>query len=433
MGSMGEGIQPTAPKAAGKAGKAGLDSSGRLAAIIAEHCVRRPAIPGDILVSGDLPEKVVGELAGQCRGWLYLNPDTDPAFCRQAIENGGCDLHVLPFKPGKDVTSLQIMQVIEEVRAMPRPLMIQCSSANRALIVMLLWLAEERGYSGASVEVLVKDLQLDTLKPEALSWLKMHLACLGKDGPLTSQAPEVRQLYEPESSTLTYLVHCPDTKEAVLIDPVLETKARDLSLIQQLGLRLKYVVNTHCHADHITSGSAIRQALPEVRTVISQSSGAKADVHIRDGDAVKFGNLSLEVRATPGHTDGCVCFILRVKTAIFAFTGDALLIRGCGRTDFQQGSARRLHENVHKHLFSLPGDTIVCPGHDYKGRSVSTIEEERRFNPRLIKPVEEFEKIMSELGLPYPAKIDAALPANLACGVQDDPYDSQSTATGSSH
>ncbi|CAK8993960.1 unnamed protein product [Durusdinium trenchii] len=159
--------------------------------------------------------------------------------------------------------------------------------------------------------------------------------------------------------------------------------------------------------------------MPEVQTIISEASGAKADLHIRHGDKINFGNLRLEARATPGHTDGCMTFLLQTKTAGFAFTGDTLLIRGCGRTDFQQGNARLLYKNVHEQIFTLPGDTFVCPGHDYKSRNVSTVEEERRFNPRLTKPVDEFVHLMDNLGLPYPKKIDVAVPGNMVCGVQD--------------
>jgi len=428
------GTQGSQPQASSKAAASALESFEALAGLTAQYCVRYPAIPGDVLVSGDLPEAVVAELAIRCRGWLYLNAETDSNFCREAIQRHGSRVHVLPFKPGKDVTSLHIAEVVDKVRTLPRPLMIQCSSANRALVAMFLWLSAERGYTGASVETLAKDLQLDTLKPETLLWLQSQLPRLGEQhGPLTSRSPEVRQLFDTESSTLTYLVSCPDTKEAVLIDPVLEELSRDLSLIQSLGLQLKYVMNTHCHADHITSGSEMRRVVPDMRTIISKSSGAKADVHIEHADSIRVGHLMFEVRATPGHTDGCVSYILRTKTATFAFTGDTLLVRGCGRTDFQQGNARLLHENVHDRLFTLPGDTIICPGHDYKGRSVSTVEEERRYNPRLTKSVQEFENIMKDLNLPYPAKIDSALPANMACGVQDDYCESQSTETGSGH
>jgi len=418
------GAQPSASKSP--------DAFKSLPALMEKHYLRRPLIPGDILVSGDLPREVVGELAGGCKGWLYLNPETDPSFFGDVIRQTA-QLEVMPFKPGKDVSADLVSALADKVRTLPRPLMIQCSTANRAVIAMFLWLAEDRGYTGASLETLANDLKLDTLKAEALKWLTSYLPRLGeKDAPLSLQSPEVRQLFDGESSTLTYLISCPETKEAVLIDPVLEQKQRDLQQVQSLGLRLKYVLNTHCHADHITSGGAIRKELPEVRTMISESSGAKADIHVKHGDVIKCGSLTFEVRATPGHTDGCVCFILRTSKNTFAFTGDTVLIRGCGRTDFQQGNAKLLHENVHRQLFTLPGSTLICPGHDYKGRSVSTVEEEKLFNPRLSKSADEFEKIMAALGLPYPAKIDAALPANMTCGVQDEP-DETSTATGSTH
>jgi sulfur dioxygenase len=214
----------------------------------------------------------------------------------------------------------------------------------------------------------------------------------------------------------------------LLLDPVLEQKDRDLALVDELGLTLQYVVNTHCHADHITSGAAIRQERPEVRTVISRASGAKADMHVEEGDriVIEEGVIELEVLATPGHTSGCVCFFLRSsgasensKLSDLLFTGDTLLIRGCGRTDFQQGSSNDLYRNVHSKLFTLDEGTLVYPGHDYKGRTVSSIGEEKEYNPRLTKSESEFSQLMAELGLPYPKKIDVALPANLQCGVQD--------------
>ena len=247
----------------------------------------------------------------------------------------------------------------------------------------------------------------------------------------------------------TYLIACPATKQAVLIDPVLEQKDRDLKAIGDLGLHLKYVLNTpraqrnvqpmfdvedrvmalsdalcsfprHCHADHVTSGAAIRKDFPHVQTIISKSSGAEADIHIQHGEEVGFGDLSLEVRATPGHTDGCVTYILRTRTATFAFTGDTLLVRGCGRTDFQQGNSFTLHASVHEQIFTLPDDTLVCPGHDYKNRGSSTVLEEKMLNPRLTKSAEEFAKFMEGLGLPNPKQIDIAVPANMACGVHFD-------------
>eukprot|EP00438_Fugacium_kawagutii_P025161 Skav208315 [mRNA] locus=scaffold897:542816:544033:+ [translate_table: standard] len=392
--------------------------------IVKEFPVRLPALPGDVLVSGDLPKEVVEQLADHCKGWLYMNPETDPHYMGDTIKSKGSLLKVLPFKPAKDLAASVIDELVNSIAGLPRPLMIQCTSANRAAIGFLLWMARERGYTKGCVEVLVKDLSLDTLKPEAQQWLETRLPQLKEKlmvPPLVPRSPEVRQIFDDESSTLSYLISCPETKEALLIDPVLEQKARDLQLIKDLGLSLKYVVNTHCHADHITSGGQIRALMPEVKTIISKASGATADRHIAHGDTIDIGTLRLEARATPGHTDGCMTFILKTKTACFAFTGDTLLIRGCGRTDFQQGDARILYKNVYEQIFSLPGDTFICPGHDYKDRSVSTVDEERRFNPRLTKSVEEFCKIMENLNLPYPKKIDVAVPGNMVCGVQDEP------------
>ncbi|CAK9017558.1 Persulfide dioxygenase ETHE1 [Durusdinium trenchii] len=397
-----------------------------LGAITKEYPVRMPCLPGDVLVSGNLPEHVVGQLADHCKGWIYVNPDSDPHFMPQAIKSKGSKLEVVPFKPAKDLSSGVVDQLVKAIADMPRPLMIQCTSANRAAIALLLWLARERGYTRGSAELLISDLSLDTVRPDAAQWLSSRLPDLETpENPrvLVPRSPEVQQLFDVETSTFSYLLSCPETSEAVLIDPVLEQKERDLKVIKNLGLTLKYVINTHCHADHITSGGKIREDMPSVKTIISEASGAKADLHIRHGDKISFGNLCLEVRATPGHTDGCVTFLLQTKSASFAFTGDTLLIRGCGRTDFQQGDARLLYKNVHEQIFTLPGETFICPGHDYKGRSISTVEEERRFNPRLTKSVEEFVQMMENLGLPYPKQIDVAVPGNMMCGVQDSPWD----------
>jgi len=394
-----------------------------LGKIMKEFPVRMPSLPGDVIVSGDLPMEVVDQLAAYCKGWLYVNPESDPHFMGDTIKSKGTNLKVLPFKPAKDLSASVVDELVTLISELPRPLMIQCTSANRAGIALLLWMAREFGYSQGCAEMLVKDLCLDTVKPEAQQWLQSRLPAVGHPEPLIHKSPEVRQLYDEESSTFTYLLSCPDTSEAVLIDPVLEHKDRDLKCIKDLGLTLKYVINTHCHADHITSGGKIRDALPEVKTMISKASGAAADRHIQHGDFIEFGKLHLEARATPGHTDGCMTFILKTRTASFAFTGDTLLIRGCGRTDFQQGDACLLYKNVQEQIFSLPGDTFVCPGHDYKNRNVSTVEEERLFNPRLTKSLEDFVDVMNNLNLPNPKKIDVAVPANMICGIQDDPWD----------
>lgn len=236
----------------------------------------------------------------------------------------------------------------------------------------------------------------------------------------SSRAPVLlRQMFEPKSCTYTYLLGDPESREALLIDPVLETAQRDAHLVKELGLKLLYAVNTHCHADHITGSGVLRSLLPGCQSVISRLSGAQADLHIDEGDSIRFGRFALETRASPGHTPGCVTFVLNDQS--MAFTGDALLIRGCGRTDFQQGCARTLYHSVHEKIFTLPGNCLIYPAHDYHGLTVSTVEEERTLNPRLTLSCEEFIKVMDNLNLPKPKQIDFAVPANMRCGVQTPP------------
>ncbi|EFH70707.1 predicted protein [Arabidopsis lyrata subsp. lyrata] len=238
-----------------------------------------------------------------------------------------------------------------------------------------------------------------------------------------------RQLFEKESSTFTYLladVSHPD-KPALLIDPVDKTVDRDLKLIDELGLKLIYAMNTHVHADHVTGTGLLKTKLPGVKSVISKASGSKADMFLEPGDKVSIGDIYLEVRATPGHTAGCVTYVTGEEAdqpqPRMAFTGDAVLIRGCGRTDFQGGSSDQLYESVHSQasIFTLPKDTLIYPAHDYKGFEVSTVGEEMQHNPRLTKDKETFKTIMSNLNLSYPKMIDVAVPANMVCGLQDVP------------
>jgi glyoxylase-like metal-dependent hydrolase (beta-lactamase superfamily II)/rhodanese-related sulfurtransferase len=226
--------------------------------------------------------------------------------------------------------------------------------------------------------------------------------------------PLFYQLFEAESSTYTYLLADPATKEAILIDPVLETVERDMKLIQELGVRLIYVLDTHVHADHITGAGEIRKHTG-AKTAVGK--GAKVDcvdIALEDGQEIQFGSFVLKAIATPGHTDSCMSFLVGNKV----FTGDALLIRSNGRTDFQQGSPHKLFNSVTNRLYKLPDDTFIFPAHDYRGHTHSTIGLEKRFNARIPegRPETEFTKIMQELKLANPKKIHEAVPANMACG-----------------
>jgi sulfur dioxygenase len=219
------------------------------------------------------------------------------------------------------------------------------------------------------------------------------------------------------SSTFTYLIGDTETKECILIDPVLECMDRDLQKIQELGLTLVYGINTHCHADHITSTGKMKTKTTTMKSVISETSGAVADLKINDGDDIKWANgkRTLKCISTPGHTNGCMSYFDADIGSVF--TGDTLLIDGCGRTDFQEGSSENLYNSVHNKLFTLPSSTIVYPGHDYKGRVRSTIGHEKKYNSRLTLPLNEYVELMKNLGLSYPKKIDVAVPANMICGV----------------
>ncbi|KAL9236502.1 hypothetical protein vseg_011164 [Gypsophila vaccaria] len=234
-----------------------------------------------------------------------------------------------------------------------------------------------------------------------------------------------RQLFEKDSSTYTYLLAdlSHPLKPALLIDPVDKTVDRDLSLIQELGLKLIYAMNTHVHADHVTGTGLLKTKSPGVKSVISRASNAQADLLVGPDDKISLGDLVLEVRPTPGHTAGCVTYVtgdgLDQPQPRMAFTGDALLIRGCGRTDFQGGSSSQLYNSVRSQIFTLPKDTLVYPAHDYKGFTVSTVGEEIQYNPRLTKDEETFKSIMENLKLAYPKMIDVAVPANMVCGLQD--------------
>jgi glyoxylase-like metal-dependent hydrolase (beta-lactamase superfamily II)/rhodanese-related sulfurtransferase len=223
-----------------------------------------------------------------------------------------------------------------------------------------------------------------------------------------------RQLFDQQSSTYTYLLA--DEREAVLIDPVFEQARRDAALVEELGLKLAWTLETHVHADHVTGAWLLREKLGS-RIAAPAAGGAQgADRTLRDGEQVKFGKRSLQALATPGHTAGCMSYVLDDRGAVF--TGDALLIRGCGRTDFQGGDAHTLFRSVRERLFSLPDECTVYPGHDYRGLAATSIGEEKLHNPRLGESVGEadFTGYMKNLGLAHPKQMDAAVPANLRCG-----------------
>lgn len=225
-----------------------------------------------------------------------------------------------------------------------------------------------------------------------------------------------RQLLDPETSTYTYLLADRETRVAVLIDPVLEQHERDLRLLRELSLELLWCLETHIHADHVTGGGSLREVLGCGLAVSETASTTAFDRRLHDGDTVEFGRHVLEVRATPGHTDTCLTYIDHENHR--AFTGDALLIRGCGRTDFQSGDAHQLYRSVHRRILSLPEETLLYPGHDYDGHTVTTVGEERLHNPRLGGGRDEqaFVEIMAKLELSPPKRIQVAVPANLRAG-----------------
>jgi sulfur dioxygenase len=225
-----------------------------------------------------------------------------------------------------------------------------------------------------------------------------------------------RQLYDPQSSTYTYLLGDGRGGDAVLIDPVFEQARRDAALIGELGLCLIATLETHVHADHVTGAWLLKRRLGS-RIMMAAASGAEgADCYLVQDDVVAFGRRRLLVRETPGHTSGCLTYVLDDRS--MAFTGDCLLIRGSGRTDFQQGDPAVMYRSVHDRIFRLPDDCLLYPAHDYRGLTVTSVAEERRFNPRLggEVAVEDFTGYMKHMRLAHPKLIAVAVPANLRCG-----------------
>lgn len=232
-----------------------------------------------------------------------------------------------------------------------------------------------------------------------------------------------RQLFEPLSCTYTYLIGCEATGQAVLIDPVVNSIDRDLAELQRLGLSLAYTLDTHIHADHITGALHLKQRVGSRIAAPAMDRLPCTDVGVVEGVPLQVGSLAVQPLHTPGHTDGHFAYVLDERV----FTGDALLIDGCGRTDFQNGSAADLYRSVTGKLFTLPDEQLVYPGHDYQQRRVSSIGQEKARNPRLgnKRTLAEFEALMAELKLAYPKFIDHAVPGNRLCGVCPDNLEAQ--------
>lgn len=366
----------------------------------------------DLVLAGDMtPDEVSACLGAGAKSWLYLNDDCHAKCPKSAVQAASLPFECVPVMSPASLTPQVVDKLIDVMATAARPLVIQCSTATRAGIPLILAKARNEKLGSASA------LQAAGAMNPPLKFCARPELCAGIAKALAPRKPTIfRQLFDTSgSSTYTYLIADGPGGDAILIDPVLEMVDRDLKLIDELGVNLKYCLNTHCHADHITGSGVIKGKMPGVKSVIAAASGAVSDVKVKHGDRVEFGDLYVEVRATPGHTNGCVSYVFDDKV----FTGDALLIRGCGRTDFQEGSSEGLYDVVHQQIFSLPDDTIVYPAHDYKGHRSSTVGEEKRLNPRLSKTKAEFVDIMNKLELSYPKKIDVALPANMVCGIQD--------------
>jgi sulfur dioxygenase len=226
-----------------------------------------------------------------------------------------------------------------------------------------------------------------------------------------------RQLFEPDSSTYSYLIACPDTRECAIIDPVLDTAERDLSVLQSHDLQLTYTIDTHIHADHL-SGARRLKALTDARIAYPAIDELPcADIGLQEGEVFRIGNIELHPLFTPGHTDHHHAYLIHTPVHNMLFSGDALMIDGVGRTDFQSGDSETLYNSIQQKFFVLPDDTLVYPCHDYENRHVSSIAQEKERNKHIGgKSLQEFINIMDNLDLPYPRKIDFAVPGNTECG-----------------
>ena len=409
--------------------------------------------------------------------WLNLLPaPSDAEYPRAALEARGVATRAVAVAAPHGLSLEVAQRVLAAFKELPPgPLVVQCASGNRASAVLALVVGAEKGWEPAAALEWAAQEKLPFLGTQPLrNWVVFALRALRgaagaapQGGAAAAPAPAtpapapfrsgsliLRQLFHRDSSTYTYLLGDPASGEAALIDPVIECAERDLTAARELGLRIVLALNTHVHADHVSGASRLRGFLPDLRSAVGSASGALADVCLAHGQVVAFGSRHLRALATPGHTAGCMSYVCvpppppsqvdavallppslvslslhtqplhppaarRLDDESAVFTGDALLIRGCGRTDFQGGSAAQLYASVHGALFALPRATVVFPGHDYNGHSSSTIGEEADLNPRLGagRSCGEFEGIMAALALARPALIDVAVPANLRDGI----------------
>jgi len=231
-----------------------------------------------------------------------------------------------------------------------------------------------------------------------------------------------RQLFDSVSGTYSYLLASRPGGEALILDPVLEKADRYCKLLQELNLRLVKAVDTHLHADHVTGLGELRDRTQCITIMGEQSKADVVSMRVSDGDKVTIEGLALDVMYTPGHTDDSYSYLMGDRV----FTGDTLLIRGTGRTDFQNGSARAQYDSIFNRLLKLPEETLVFPAHDYKGDTVSTIGEEKRYNPRLqVKSIDEYVELMGNLNLPNPKLMDVVIPANMHVGLHQDELEKQ--------
>lgn len=231
-----------------------------------------------------------------------------------------------------------------------------------------------------------------------------------------------RQLFEPDSCTYTYMIACEHTGETVLIDPVLDTVERDLKVLNQLELKLTYTLDTHIHADHLSGALRLKSLSGSRIAYPAMDELPCADIGIREGQVFQVGRIQIHPLFTPGHTNHHHAYLIDDGVQPMLFSGDALLIEACGRTDFQSGDAATLYRSIHEKFFKLPNETLVYPCHDYEGRYVTTIAQEKKRNPRLGNhtSLAEFVSMMESMDLPYPRKIDFAVPGNEQCGVCPD-------------